>query len=65
MYNKLAIRGHATEVYGIWKFHKNLYTKLGYLNMKEAYTGSGWHFGEPAKKDATQTVGYLSLEAKF
>ncbi len=65
MYNKLALRGYATEIYAIWKFHKNLYTKLGYLNMHEDYTGSGWHFGEPAKKDATQSVSYLSLEAKF
>jgi hypothetical protein len=65
MYNKLAIRGHVTELYGIWKFHKNLYTKLGLMTMHEEYTGSGWHFGEPAKKDATQEVAYLSIEAKF
>ena len=65
MYNKLAIRGHATELYGMWRFHKNIYSKLGYISMHEEYTGSGWHFGEPAKKDATQTIVYLSLEAKF
>ena len=65
IYNKLAIRGNVTEIYGIWKFHKNLYTKLGFLNMHEDYTGSGWHFGEPAKKDASQRISYLSIEAKF
>ena len=65
MYNKLALRGTAYEVYGMWQFHKYLNAKLGYLNMHEDYTGSGWHFGEPAKKDATQNIGYLSLEARF
>ena len=65
MFNKLAIRGNVYEVYGTWKFQKYLNAKLGYLNMHEDYTGSGWHFGEPAKKDATQNIGYLSLEARF
>lgn len=65
MYNKLALRGTAYELYGVWKFHKYLNAKVGYLNMHEDYTGSGWHFGEPAKKDATQDIGYLSLEARF
>ena len=65
MYNKLATRGHVGEIYGMWKFHKNLQTKIGYMYSKEEYTGSGWHFGEPAKKDGTQRVGYMSLKAKF
>ena len=65
MYNKLATRGQVIEAYGIWKFHKNLSTKLGFMQSDEEYTGSGWHFGEPAKKDATQTVSYLTFEAKF
>ena len=65
MYNKLATRGQVIEAYGIWKFHKHLSTKLGFMQSDEEYTGSGWHFGEPAKKDATQTVAYLSFKAKF
>jgi hypothetical protein len=65
MYNKLAVRGHAEEIYGIWRFHKNLQTKLGFISMHEDYTGSGWHFAEPASKDATQDVTYLSIDAKF
>jgi len=35
MYNKLATRGHVGEFYGVWKFHKNLHTKLGYMYSKE------------------------------
>ena len=65
MFNKLATRGSAYEVYAMWKYHKYLNAKLSYLNIEEEYTGSGWHFGEPAKKDATQSIVSLSLEAKF
>ncbi len=65
MFNKLATRGNAYEIYSMWKYHKYLNAKLSYLNIHEEYTGSGWHFGEPAKKDATQSIISLSLEAKF
>jgi hypothetical protein len=65
IFNKLALRGEAIEAYGSWEFYKYLNAKLGYLYMKENYTGSGWHFGGPATKDATQNIYYLQLEAKF
>ncbi|MEA1917166.1 MAG: DUF3373 family protein [Campylobacterota bacterium] len=65
MYNKLATRGWATESYLIWRFHKYMYTKIGYLYIKEDYTGSGWHFGEPVSKDGKQSIGYATLNAKF
>ncbi len=65
IYNKLAIRGDAIELYSVWQFHKYLNAKLSFLTIKEEYTGSGWHFGEPAKKDARQNIGSLSFEAKF
>ncbi|MBU0720765.1 DUF3373 domain-containing protein [bacterium] len=65
MYNKLATRGHVGEIYATWNFHKNLFAKLGFLYTKEEYTGSGWHFGEPAKKDALQDISYLSITARY
>ena len=65
MYNKLATRGHVGEFYAIWNLHKKIKTKLGYMYSKEKFTGSGWHFGEPAKKDGTQKIVYLTLNAKF
>jgi hypothetical protein len=65
MFNKLATRGNAYELYGTWNISKYLNTKLSYLDIHESYTGSGWHFGEPAKKDADQKILSLSLEAKF
>jgi len=64
-FNKLSIRGYATEIYTTWKFHKYLNTKISYLNIHENYTGSGWHFGEPAHKDATQSIISFSLEARL
>jgi len=65
MYNKLATRGNVGEIYGIWKMDKKINAKIGYLYTRENYTGSGWHFGEPAKKDATQSIAYLSINARF
>ena len=65
MFNKLATRGTAYEVYATWNYHKYLNTKLSYLNIHEDYTGSGWHFGTPVQKNATQSIFSLSLEAKF
>ncbi|MCW8837687.1 MAG: DUF3373 domain-containing protein [Thiovulaceae bacterium] len=65
MYNKLATRGNVSEIYGIYKFHKDIFAKLGFMYTNEDYTGSGWHFGKPAKKDATQKVSYLSIKAEF
>jgi hypothetical protein len=64
-FNKLSVRGTAFELYTTWKFHKYLNTKLTYMQIDEDYTGSGWHFGEPAKKDATQNIVSLSIEARF
>ena len=65
MFNKLATRGSVGEAYAIWNYYQNLSAKFGYMYSKENYTGSGWHFGEPVRKDATQSVGYISLKAKF
>lgn len=65
IFNKLALRGEAVEVYSTWNFYKQLNAKIGFLTMKEKYTGSGWHFGEPQTKDARQNLYYLNLEAKF
>ena len=65
IYNKLAIRGSAYELYSIWQFHKYINAKISYLSIQEDYTGSGWHFGEPAKKDARQSIASLSFEARF
>ena len=65
MFNKLAIRGEAYEMYATWKYQKYFSTKISYLYTHEDYTGSGWHFGTPVSKDATQNIASVTLEAKF
>ena len=65
IYNKLATRGYAFELYTLWQFNQYINAKASLLGIKEDYTGSGWHFGEPAKKDARQSIASLSIEAKF
>ena len=65
MFNKLSLRGNGYEVYAHWMLNSRLFAKFGFLDMHESYTGSGWHFGEPAKKSADQKIGYITLNAKF
>lgn len=65
-YNKLATRGSVGEVYSNWNFHNNkMSAKIGYMYTEEQYTGSGWHFGEPADKDGIQRIAYLIISAKY
>ena len=65
VYNKLATRGHVGEAYLLWQFHKHINAKIGYMYTKENYTGSGWHFGEPASKDGKQQISYINISAKY
>ena len=65
MFNKLALRGDGYELYAHWMLNSHLFAKFGFLNMRERYTGSGWHFGEPARKKADQQIAYISLNARF
>ncbi len=43
MYNKLAVRGHVYEVYGVWKYHK-------YLNANLRHSGTNF-FKPPSEPD--------------
>jgi len=65
VFNKLATRGKVNEAYVIQPINKNLYVRLGYMNIQEEYSGSGWHFGTPLKKDATQENFYFLFNAYF
>lgn len=65
VYNKLATRGNAVEVYYTQPWNRYVSSRLGYLQITEDYTGSGWHFGEPAKKDAVQKNLYFMIDAYF
>ncbi len=65
VFNKLAIRGDAMEFYYNQPWNRYITSRLGYLKIQEDYTGSGWHFGEPAKKEATQENIYFMINAYF
>jgi hypothetical protein len=65
VFNKLATRGFAREAYISYKYERTVSFRLGYLQMHEAYTGSGWHFGEPAPKSGDQENLYLIVSARF
>ena len=65
VFNKLATRGDVNEFYLIQPINKHLYFRLGYLSIKEKYSGSGYHFGTPLKKDAKQENLYMLFNAYF
>jgi len=49
LYNKLSTRGDTSEVYGMYVANRYLNFRLGYINIKYDYTGSGWFIGEGRK----------------
>jgi len=66
VFNKLAVRGDVIELYATYGFTDTFTAKLGYYRAQENFTGSGWHFGEPAvKNNAIQENIYVTLDAKF
>ena len=65
VFNKLATRGDAVEAYYIQPLNRAISLRLGYLRIHEKWTGSGWHFGTPAIKDAIQTNIYGMINAYF
>ncbi len=65
VFNKLATRGNVNEVYVSQDITSNVYVRVGYMNIQEKYTGSGWHFGTPLAKDATQENVYMLFNAYF
>lgn len=65
VFNKLAIRGNAAEVYIIQPISKEIFVKIGYLDVKEKFTGSGWHFAPAYAKDGEIKDAYVMLNAMF
>lgn len=65
VFNKLATRGEAVEAYINYYHDRMINFRAGYLGMHESYTGSGWHFGEPAEKSGDQQNYYLIISTRF
>jgi hypothetical protein len=49
VYNKLATRGNAIEIYSLYPINRYSFIKLGVLNINYDYTYSGWYQKAPKK----------------
>lgn len=65
MFNKLATRGDAYELYYIQPVNENLFFRAGYTVIEYDYTGSGSHLGQPAETDAELENYYLLMDVRF
>ena len=65
MFNKLATRGDAYELYYIQPVNENLFFRVGYTFIEYDYTGSGSHLGQPAETDAELENYYLLMDVRF
>lgn len=70
LYNKLATRGDAYELYYIQPVSKNLFFRAGYTYIEYDYSGSGQPGYEPVKLedwglDTTMTNIYMLMDVRF
>ena len=65
IYNKLATRGDAFDVYYIQPFNRYLFLRTGYTYLDYNYTGSGWHIGKPMDTDESLQDFYILLDCRF
>ncbi|OKY76565.1 MAG: hypothetical protein BM485_04885 [Desulfobulbaceae bacterium DB1] len=65
MFNKLATRGDAYELYYIQPVNENLFFRVGYTMINYDYTGSGSHLGQPQETDAELSNYYLLMDCRF
>ncbi|MBU4260584.1 MAG: DUF3373 domain-containing protein [Proteobacteria bacterium] len=65
MFNKLATRGDAYELYYIQPVNENLFFRAGYTLIEYEYTGSGSHLGQPQETDAELENYYLLMDVRF
>ncbi len=49
VYNKLATRGNATELYGLYPVNRYSFIKIGSIYIDYDYTDSGWYQKKPKK----------------
>ncbi len=65
LYNKLATRGDAYDLYYIQPFNDNLFGRLGYTRINYDHGGSGGLFGEPGDSNASLDNVYFLLDCRF
>jgi hypothetical protein len=65
IYNKLATRGDAYDIYYIQPFNRYLFLRTGYTYVDYDYTGSGWHIGKPMDTEESLQNFYVLLDCRF
>lgn len=65
MFNKLATRGDAYELYYIQPVNDNLFFRAGYTKIDYEYSGSGSHLGTPMETDAELDNYYFLMDCRF
>lgn len=65
LYNKLATRGDAYDLYYIQPFNDNLFGRLGYTHIDYNYSNSGMHMGDFGDSTAELDNLYFLLDCRF
>ncbi len=65
LFNKLATRGDAYDLYYIQPFNDNLFGRLGYTHVKYDYANSGLHIGDFGDSNAELDNFYFLLDCRF
>jgi len=65
LYNKLATRGDAYDLYYIQPFNDNLFGRFGYTHIKYDYMNSGLHIGDFGDSNAELDNFYFLLDCRF
>lgn len=65
LYNKLAARGDAYEVYYIQPFNENLFLRTGFTWVEYNYMLSGFQIGDMGDSKEKLTNGYMLLDCRF
>ena len=65
LYNKLASRGNAYDVYYIQPFNKNLYGRIGYTYVDYDYALSAFPIGDFDKSQEELRNAYMMLDCRF
>ncbi len=65
LYNKLASRGDAYDLYYIQPFNKNLYARIGYTYIEYDYSLSAFPIGDFGKSQEELRNAYMLLDCRF
>lgn len=65
LFNKLATRGDAYDLYYIQPVNQYLFFRAGFMHISYDYTGSGLYMGEPDATNAILDNYYLLMDVRF